>query len=289
MPEEIAPELADHIRRVAAAHGITIASVQGTFNMSHPDAEHRRAGLRRLRVMASSCQRLGTSIIGICIGTRDREDMWRHHPDNDSPEAWRDMLGCVREATAIAEQAAVTLAVRAGGEQRRRFGAQGQATARRNRLAAPEDHDGRRQSLPRRRTAADWPRCWTRLSPCWAKTSCWLMPRISITTAKRGIWRPGMGGWTTTATSRCSMPAGFRGPLLLHGLTECAGARLRGVPAREARPHGGNFFQGRRGSAIARVSCVFSFQRLEPPPVLPVRWVAPGTNERSVSRKGRPA
>jgi sugar phosphate isomerase/epimerase len=110
MPDAIAPELAGRVRREAAARHITIASVQGTFNMSHPDAEHRRTGLRRLGVLAWACRRLGTSKIHLCTGTRDRENMWRRHPDNDSPEAWRDMAACVREAVDIARQAGVVLA-----------------------------------------------------------------------------------------------------------------------------------------------------------------------------------
>jgi sugar phosphate isomerase/epimerase len=110
MPDRIAPEVADRIRREAVARGITIAAVAGTFNMSHPDAEHRRAGLRRLRVLASACRRLGTSRIHICTGTRDRENMWRRHADNDSAEAWRVMAACVREAVEIAKQTEVILA-----------------------------------------------------------------------------------------------------------------------------------------------------------------------------------
>jgi len=110
MPDEIPPEVSRRIRREAAARGITIASVQGTFNMSHPDAEHRRTGLRRLRVLAEACPQLGTSKIHLCTGTRDRGGMWRRHPDNDSPEAWRDMAACVRAATEIAQQARVVLA-----------------------------------------------------------------------------------------------------------------------------------------------------------------------------------
>jgi sugar phosphate isomerase/epimerase len=110
MPDKIAPELADRIRREAAARGITIASLHGTFNMTHPDAEQRRAGLRRLRVLALACERMGTSKIHICTGTRDPGNLWRRHPDNDSPAAWRDMAACVREATDIAKQAGVVLA-----------------------------------------------------------------------------------------------------------------------------------------------------------------------------------
>ena len=110
MPDEISPELAGRIHRAASDRGIAIASVQGTFNMSHPDAEHRRTGLRQLRVLAGACQQMGTSKIHICTGTRDRNNMWGRHPDNDSPTAWQDMTVCVREAAEIARQAGVVLA-----------------------------------------------------------------------------------------------------------------------------------------------------------------------------------
>ena len=110
MPDEIAPDVAARARREAAARGITIVSVQGTFNMSHPDAEQRRAGLRRLRVLAAACKEMGTSTIHLCTGTRDRRDMWRRHPDNGSPEAWRDLTACMREAAEIARTAGVVLA-----------------------------------------------------------------------------------------------------------------------------------------------------------------------------------
>jgi sugar phosphate isomerase/epimerase len=110
MPDQISPELSQRIRREAAARGITIAAVQGTFNMSHPDAEHRRTGLRRLRVLAEACRQMGTSRIHVCTGTRDPDNMWRRHPDNDAPESWRDMVACVREAADIARQANVVLA-----------------------------------------------------------------------------------------------------------------------------------------------------------------------------------
>jgi sugar phosphate isomerase/epimerase len=110
MPDEIPPDLVTRIRHEADARGITIASLEGTFNMSHPDGEHRRAGLRRLRVMAAACHPLGTSKIHLCTGTRDPDNMWRRHVDNESPEAWRDMVACVREAADIAQQAHVVLA-----------------------------------------------------------------------------------------------------------------------------------------------------------------------------------
>ncbi|MBS1808254.1 MAG: sugar phosphate isomerase/epimerase [Acidobacteria bacterium] len=110
MPDSIAPELLPQIRSAAASRGIKLASVSGTFNMCHPDAEYRQTGLRRLRVLAEACPQLGISKIHLCTGTRDRTSMWRNHPDNNTPEAWRDMVACVREATEIARQARITLA-----------------------------------------------------------------------------------------------------------------------------------------------------------------------------------
>ena len=109
MPDRISAERDAHIRRVADSRGIEIAALQGTFNMCHPDAGYRRDGVRQLGVLAAACKPLGTTKIHICTGTRDRENMWRRNPDNDSAEAWRDMLACVRAAVKIVEPYGVTL------------------------------------------------------------------------------------------------------------------------------------------------------------------------------------
>jgi sugar phosphate isomerase/epimerase len=77
--------------------GVTLAAVSGTFNTIHPDPKLRMAGLRRLRVLAEAAPRLGTSTITLSTGTRDPEDTWRHHPDNATPQAWRDLLDTLFE------------------------------------------------------------------------------------------------------------------------------------------------------------------------------------------------
>ena len=109
MPDRIKVENCDAIRREMSSRDITMAAVSGTFNMIHPDILSRRAGLRRLRELASACKRLGTSVITLCTGTRDTENMWRRHPENDSPQAWNDLTASMREALQIAEEHKVTL------------------------------------------------------------------------------------------------------------------------------------------------------------------------------------
>lgn len=110
MPDRIETEMIARVRRACAARGIEIASIQGTFNMGHPDAEFRAGGVRRLGVLAAAAKELGVGRIHLCTGTRDRVSMWRRHPANNTPEAWRDMLACVRDAVAIARPTGVTLA-----------------------------------------------------------------------------------------------------------------------------------------------------------------------------------
>ena len=110
MLHEIDPALADRVREAAAERNITVAAVSGTFNMAHPDEDVRRDGLRRLGVIAGVCRRLGTSAITLCTGTRDRKNMWRQHPDNGTPGAWRDLLATMQEALEMAEEHGITLA-----------------------------------------------------------------------------------------------------------------------------------------------------------------------------------
>ena len=111
LPDELAPELLDRIRKAATSNRIGIAAVSGTFNMIHPDPRHRREGLRHLEVIAGASARLGTRLITLCTGTRDPADMWRGHPHNNSSEAWRDLLTTLTKALTTANRHDVTLAI----------------------------------------------------------------------------------------------------------------------------------------------------------------------------------
>ena len=111
VPEIVTPEVMARIRRDCTARGIAIAGVSGTFNLIDPDLSHRREQLSRLMGLARATHELEAGLITLCTGTRDPEDMWRRHPENTSPAAWRDLLGSMEEAIAIAEQQDVLLGV----------------------------------------------------------------------------------------------------------------------------------------------------------------------------------
>jgi sugar phosphate isomerase/epimerase len=109
LPDRIDPRVCDEIRAELAARELTMASVSGTYNMAHPDAHERARGLQRLRTLASACERLGTSVITLCTGTRDPHNKWRYHPDNATPAAWRDLQTSMEAALGIADEYHVTL------------------------------------------------------------------------------------------------------------------------------------------------------------------------------------
>ena len=110
LPDQVDQTVIDRIRAAADARGIQLAAISGTFNMCHPERAERAKNLVRLRVLAGACRPLGVSIITLCTGSRDPQDMWRRHPDNDTPAAWRDMADCIGQALQIAEACDVTLA-----------------------------------------------------------------------------------------------------------------------------------------------------------------------------------
>jgi sugar phosphate isomerase/epimerase len=111
LPEALDAATCAAIRAAHAERGLRMAAISGTYNMIHPDPQVRSDGLRRLAVLAAACRQLGTSLITLCTGSRDAGDMWRRHPDNDTPAAWRDLLESMAGALAIAERCGVTLGV----------------------------------------------------------------------------------------------------------------------------------------------------------------------------------
>jgi sugar phosphate isomerase/epimerase len=110
LPSSVPPDVADGIRSAVAARGLSMAAVSGTYNMAHPDPAVRADGAARLAALIAAAPRLGTRVVTLCTGSRDAADMWRRHPANATPEAWRDSVEQVAAALAVAEAHRVTLA-----------------------------------------------------------------------------------------------------------------------------------------------------------------------------------
>jgi sugar phosphate isomerase/epimerase len=237
MPERIDGDACDRIRAAAAQRGITLAAVSGTFNMIHPDPAKRRAGMDRLRVLAGACNQLGALVVTLCTGTRDPDDMWRRHPDNDSAAAWRDLLESVHAAVKIAEVAELTLAFEPEV-------ANVVDTARKGRRLLDEI------GSPHLKVVMDGANLFragdlARMRDVLDEAFALLGRDIALAHAK-DLTHDGEAGHAAAGTGRLDYDlylallrsAGYHGPLILHGLSEAevdaSVAFLRGKLARPA-------------------------------------------------------
>ena len=74
----------------AAKHGVHLVALSGTYNMAHPDAVHRQAQRLRFANVVKAARLMGIGVVTLCTGSRDPKNMWAHHSQNTSTEAWRD-------------------------------------------------------------------------------------------------------------------------------------------------------------------------------------------------------
>ncbi len=111
LPDVIEPAIAKKIYLETQQRNIRIAAVSGTFNMIHPNVAERKSGLKRLGILAAACKEMGTSVITLCTGTRDPNNMWKKHPENNEEAAWKDLLEIMEQALQIADECEITLAV----------------------------------------------------------------------------------------------------------------------------------------------------------------------------------
>ncbi|RUT31359.1 sugar phosphate isomerase/epimerase [Arsenicitalea aurantiaca] len=115
MPDFLPEGAAEAVGQAAAETGVSIAALSGTYNMVHPDPALRAEGLARLEIVAAAARGMGTGLVTLCTGTRDTDDQWRHHPDNDTPAAWADLLAEMEKAVLIAERHDLLLGIEPEG------------------------------------------------------------------------------------------------------------------------------------------------------------------------------
>jgi len=97
--------------RGAVRHGLHIAALSGTFNMSHPDADARREGVRRFDALGGAAGEIGCDLVTLCTGTRSRKHLWAPHPENGGEPAWSDMTDTLLRLVEIAERRNLRMAI----------------------------------------------------------------------------------------------------------------------------------------------------------------------------------
>ena len=98
------------IRSEVEKRGMVVAAVPQNINMVDADPEKRRHGIERLSTVLRAAKSVGTSVVATCTGSRHPESMWRHHPDNASPDTWRLLRSTLEQVLPVAEAEDVTVA-----------------------------------------------------------------------------------------------------------------------------------------------------------------------------------
>lgn len=111
LPEVIDPALCQSVCEAFQQRNMKMVAISGTFNMIDPDVERRREQTGRALQLIRCCGRLGTNVVSLCTGSRNATDMWQHHPDNASSDAWRDLIETLEAILPTAESDGVTLGI----------------------------------------------------------------------------------------------------------------------------------------------------------------------------------
>ena len=111
LPESLPAGLAARVGDEARSRGIRIAALSGTYNMAHPDQKVREASRVGFRNVIKAATEMGTSIVSLCTGSRDEQDMWKFHPDNKSRAAWADLRSELDFALTLAHESGIRLAI----------------------------------------------------------------------------------------------------------------------------------------------------------------------------------
>jgi sugar phosphate isomerase/epimerase len=111
LPEQLPDGVAEQVGAQAQSSGVRLAALSGTYNMIHPDPNTRASSRRGFANVVQAAQRMKAPIVTLCTGSLNPNDMWKHHPDNQSAEAWSALHSELDFALELAESAGIKLAI----------------------------------------------------------------------------------------------------------------------------------------------------------------------------------
>lgn len=111
MPRHVDEKALKALRNSAAEHGLILDGLSGTFNMIAPDREEREDGIERFRTLCHIACLLETPMISLCTGSRSLQGKWTWDERNLLPDAWEDLLRTTERILPLAEQYDLILGV----------------------------------------------------------------------------------------------------------------------------------------------------------------------------------
>lgn len=110
-PEHVSNAHCGEVRQASRNNDLDVIGLSATFNMIHPDPITRERGIASFETLAATAPKIGTRYLSLCTGSRNTTDRWAWHPDNDRPDAWRDLLLTLDKILPIAERHDLVLGI----------------------------------------------------------------------------------------------------------------------------------------------------------------------------------
>jgi sugar phosphate isomerase/epimerase len=92
LPETIPDGLPEHISDMARIRGLELVGLSATCNLIHPDPETREAGFRSIATLAKAAVTMEVKMLSLCTGSRNAMDKWKWHEENESKPSWQLLL-----------------------------------------------------------------------------------------------------------------------------------------------------------------------------------------------------
>lgn len=99
------------VRAAFETAGVRLWGLSCTYNIIDPDVDRRERTTQDALRLIGHAPALGVSVVTICTGSADGDNMWAAHPDNDTEWAWNDAVTTIRRLLDRADTAGVLIAV----------------------------------------------------------------------------------------------------------------------------------------------------------------------------------
>lgn len=111
MPKQYPDHILHDINHLQEEFNLSISGISGTYNLIHPDKKYRRDYLVRLEIMMQQMETLKIPMVSLCSGTRNIDNMWQGHQENNSNEVWNELCHELEKVVLLAEKYAVLIGI----------------------------------------------------------------------------------------------------------------------------------------------------------------------------------
>ena len=111
IPSSYEDSTIERIKNESKNNDVDIIAISGTFNLVDPEEKRLHENIKHFKILCEIANELNVPIISLCTGTKNRENMWKFHPDNNTQEVWKEMSHNLEKILKYAEKYNVILGI----------------------------------------------------------------------------------------------------------------------------------------------------------------------------------